>query len=489
MSASIETAPKNLEPINLLPDIDAPKPYPSEALGELLGGAVAAIACAVQVPDALAAQSVLTAAALAAQPHANIVRLGQRIPISIFGLTVAGSGDRKTSADQLALNAHRAYQQKLKKDYVHAYREFNNLRENYQKARAAALEKNKNSEPGVGAAELNKLKEPVEPQNPIILVDDPTIEGLQKSLLRGHPSQGFFSDEGGLFFGGYAGRPENLLKSISALSRLWDGAPITRTRAAEGESANRSGCRLAAHLMIQPTIAQDVLSNPILHGQGFLARFLIAWPASLAGTRLYRDVDPTKDGRLIAFWQCMDALLATPLRLDEQNELSPPDLNLEPAALSAWIRYHDNIEKTLGRGGELHEIKATAAKSAENALRIAGVMAVTEGLASVTEEIVERATTLSRWYLHEALRIAYPVKIETQQLQAQQLLDWLSAKSWGSFNARKLQREGPSFIRKSCKHRDHILAVLVEHRWLATADGREFYLNSAATVEKLLQRD
>ncbi len=115
MSASIVTAPMYLEPINLLPHIDAPKPYPSDALGELLGGAVAAIAGAVQVPDALAAQSVLTAAALATQPHANVVRLGQRIPVSIFGLTVAESGDRKTSADQLALSAHRAYQQKLKK--------------------------------------------------------------------------------------------------------------------------------------------------------------------------------------------------------------------------------------------------------------------------------------------------------------------------------------------------------------------------------------
>lgn len=489
MSVSIVTAPMRLEAINLLPDIDAPKQYPSNALGELLGGAVAAIACAVQVPDALAAQSVLTAAALATQPHANVVRLGQRIPVSIFGLTVAESGDRKTSADQLALYAHRAYQQKLKKDYVRAYREFSNLRENYQKARAAVLEKTKNSEPGVGAAELNKLKEPVEPPNPTILVDDPTIEGLQKSLLRGHASQGFFSDEGGQFFGGYAGRSENLLKSVSSLSRLWDGAPITRTRAAEGESATRSGCRLSAHLMIQPIVAQDVLTNPILHGQGLLARFLIAWPPSLAGTRLYRDIDPTKDDRLIAFWQRMNALLASPLRLDEQNELSPPDLILEPAALAAWIRYHDNVEKTLGRGGELHEIKPTAAKSAENALRIAGVMAITEGLASIPEEIVERAAILARWYLDEALRIAYPVKIETQLLQAQQLLDWLTAKDWKSFDARQLQREGPSFVRKSCKRRDQLLSVLVEHHWLTTTDGKKFRFSSATMVEKSLQRD
>lgn len=482
MSSPIITAPIYLEPIQLLPETEAAKPYPKDALGKLLGGAVAAIASAVQVPDALAAQSVLTATALAAQPHANVVRLGQRIPVSIFGLTVGESGDRKTSADRLALYAHREYQQRLKKEHGRASREFHNLREVYQKAYAAILDKTKSSTPEAVAAELNKLNKPVEPQNPIILVDDPTIEGLQKSLLRGHPSQGFFSDEGGQFFGGYAGRPENLLKSISALSRLWDGAPITRTRAAEGESATRSGCRLSAHLMIQPIVAQEVLTNPILHGQGLLARFLIAWPPSLAGTRLYRNIDPTRDDRLIAFWQRMDALLATPLRLDAQNELSPPDLKLEPAALSAWIRYHDDVEKTLGRGGELHEIKPTAAKSAENALRIAGAMAVTEGLTSIPEEIIERAAMLSGWYLSEALRITYPVKLEPQILQAQQLLDWLTTKGWRSFDARRLQREGPSFIRKSCKHRDQLLGVLVEHHWLATTDGREFRFTSAATV-------
>lgn len=487
MSASIVTAPLYFEPIKLLPDIDAPRPYPYDALGELLGGAVAAIASAVQVPDALAAQSVLTSAAMAAQPHANIVRLGQRIPLNIFGITVAESGDRKTSADRLALFAHREYQQRLIKEYGHTSRQFRNMREAYQKAYSAVLEKTKSLEPEVITAELNKLNKPVEPINPIILIDDPTIEGLQKSLLRGYPSQGFFSDEAGQFFGGYAGRPENLLKTVSAFSRLWDGGPLTRTRSAEGESATRSGCRLSAHLMMQPHVAQEVLTNPMLQGQGLLARFLIAWPASLSGTRLYRDIAPTRDDRLIAFWQRMTDLLATPLRLDEQNELSPPDIQLEPAALSAWIRYHDDVEKALGKGGELHEIKPAAAKSAENALRIAGVMAVTEGLSSIPEEIVTRATLLSRWYLTEALRTAYPVKIEAKLLQAQQLLDWLTAKGWRSFDARQLQREGPSFIRKSCKSRDQLLAVLVEHHWLTTTDGRKFRFTNAASVEDLLQ--
>lgn len=130
----------------------------------------------------------------------------------------------------------------------------------------------------------------------------------------------------------------------------------------------------------------------------------------------------------------------------------------------------------------MQEIKPTAAKSAENALRIAGVLAVTEGLTSITQEIMERAAILSRWYLTEALRIAYPVKIETQLLQAQQLLDWLIAKEWKSFDARRLQREGPSMVRKSFKQRDRLLAILAEHRWLSTTNGKEFRLTTATAT-------
>ncbi|HBS78120.1 MAG TPA: hypothetical protein DD989_05780, partial [Pseudomonas sp.] len=95
--------PSYPEPTPLLPEVEAAFPYPLEALGDVLGGAAAAIVEAVQVPAALAAQSVLAAAAMAAQPHGNAVRDGQPIPLSLFVLTVAESGDRKSAADRLAL--------------------------------------------------------------------------------------------------------------------------------------------------------------------------------------------------------------------------------------------------------------------------------------------------------------------------------------------------------------------------------------------------
>ena len=105
MNAPLVPQPDYAEPIPLVIE-DADTPYPLAALGKVLGAAAQAIVEVVQVPAALAAQSVLAAAAMAAQPHANALRAGQPIPLSLFALTIAESGDRKTAADRLALRAH-----------------------------------------------------------------------------------------------------------------------------------------------------------------------------------------------------------------------------------------------------------------------------------------------------------------------------------------------------------------------------------------------
>lgn len=481
MNASLIPAPTFPEPLPLLPEQEKSAPYPLEALGDLIGSATQAIIDAVQVSDALAAQSVLSAAAMAAQPHGNVQRAGQLIPLSLFALTVAESGDRKSAADRLALQAHQQHQRELLEQYKSDAKEYRDQRDAYQKARTNMLDKAK-GDPEEVADELGSLLEPEAPPPPFILSEEPTLEGLHKSLLRGHPSQGLFSDEGGQFFGGYATKPENALKSVAGLSKLWDGAPITRTRASEGESSARYGCRLSAHLMIQPIVATEVLSNSLMQGQGFLARFLIAWPESLAGKRFYRDADPGCDPRLGRYWQRMACLLAQEPIKDEYGELTPPMLVLEPAALTAWIAEHDAIEIQLGQGGDMQEIKPTAAKGAENLLRIAGVLAVVEGSQAIGPELIERAAALMRWYLAEAMRLNSPSKVDPQLLQAQRLVDWLLSNQWHSFEARTLQREGPPFIRKSAKQRDMILGVLVEHRWLSTVDGKTFNLAAIATA-------
>lgn len=91
--------------LNPLPEDEPtnPNPFPFDALGPILGAAARAIADDVQAPDSLAAGSVLAAAGLASSPLASVVLPhGQRSPLSVFVVTGAGSGDRKSAVDAVA---------------------------------------------------------------------------------------------------------------------------------------------------------------------------------------------------------------------------------------------------------------------------------------------------------------------------------------------------------------------------------------------------
>ena len=90
-------------------------PYPINALGGVLADAARAIAAKVQCADAMAAQSVLAVASLAAQALADVrLPYGQTRPLSLFCLTIASSGDRKTSADSEAMAPVRMREKQLR---------------------------------------------------------------------------------------------------------------------------------------------------------------------------------------------------------------------------------------------------------------------------------------------------------------------------------------------------------------------------------------
>ena len=93
-------------PRPLYRELPPSSPFPVCALGPVLGKAARAIEAVIQCPMECAANSVLAVASLAAQGRANaILPIGQgkAAPLSLFFLTVLDSGERKSSADGMAL--------------------------------------------------------------------------------------------------------------------------------------------------------------------------------------------------------------------------------------------------------------------------------------------------------------------------------------------------------------------------------------------------
>ncbi|WP_347910489.1 YfjI family protein [Pseudomonas grandcourensis] len=448
-------------PRPLIESNPVPQPYPVQALGGILGPAVERMAEVIGVPQALAAQSVLAASALATQGHAGLQLDGRHYPLSLYLITVAASGDRKTAADRSALLPARQWEREQWQHY----------REQLFRYRAAQRQAQRINP--ADPAPTNSVPLEAEPSAPRLITTDPTIEALIKGLCHDLPSMGLFCDEGGQFLGSSTMSRDNRLKAVTTLSSLWDGSPIDRARSMAGESLRAYDRRLSLHLMLQPYLAMQLLSDPLLQGQGILGRCLMTWPTSLAGQRSYQAVDLSKDAALKRYHHRLSALFYQPWSLSADGALQLSKLSLSPLARRRWIDLHDAIEAQLGEFGELASVRPSGSKAADNLLRIAGILAVVEESSVVEVDHIQRASALVGYYLTEIQRLTEQEPVCRVKEEADRLLRWLQVKDWKRFSIRDLNRNGPRFARKSSRHATKLLVELLDHQWLIT-DGHTF---------------
>ena len=383
-------------PRPLFRELAAATPYPVDALGSILALAASAIVDRVQCPDALATQSVLAAASLAVQAHADveIPATGHVKPISLFMVSVAASGERKSAADGEALWPVRKREKALREAYAADVPEYLKLKAAWDAARKKALDGTKGDKHAIKTKLDEVGDEPPKPLEPMLTCGEPTFEGLCKILAAGQPAMGLFSDEGGSFIGGHGMSPDAKLRTIAGLSGIWDGSPIKRVRALDGSSII-AGKRVALHLMAQPEAAALMLTDPVLLDQGFLSRVLVSAPASTAGTRFQREPDPASGAALSRYQARILSILERQptLALDSRNELDPRVLCFAPDAANAWREYADHVERLLGPGQPFEPIRGFANKLPEHAARIAAVLMLVDdiGAQHIDRETFERA--------------------------------------------------------------------------------------------------
>ncbi len=458
------------EPIDLLFRSMNRHKYPVEALGPSIQGVVEAIANKCQVPVAMAAQSVVATICLAVQGHADVrLPFGQRRPCSLYFLTVAASGDRKTTSDREASRGVSEYEAALEKDYKAQIADWHIACASWE-ANTKLVKADKKFSDADRNDRLKKLgSKPSEPLAPFIAISDPTLEGLFKSWVASLlPSMGIFSSEGGQITGGYGLTPENKLKTAASLSELWDGRSVRRIRAGDG-FMHLSGRRLTMHLLIQVKAAANFLADPVLRDQGLISRFFVAAPDSLAGQRLYRDADPEWEVAIATFAIKVKGLLRTPLPLvnGAKNELAPRLVALSERAERVFHEFSDEVERGLGPVGRYGMISELANKAAENAARLALIMALFDDLSvsEVSETYMEGAVEICHWYLEEALRITEAVRNNGIMADAEMLRQWITASGYDVVTRRDILNKGPARFRTGAILQP-LLDILVEHGWL-----------------------
>jgi putative DNA primase/helicase len=447
-------------------------PYPVGALGDVLGSAAKALQETTKAPLALCAQSVLASAALAAQAHFDVkLPWGTVKPLSLFFLSVALSGERKTAIDDLVLGSAKTQERENLNYYDKAYKTYLDEMVTWKSENDKRLKK---SAPTTQAgsdyqalAEHEALPEPEAPILPLRFTEDPTAEGLFKLLAISQPSVGLFSDEGGSVIGGHALSKDNALKTMSMWCKLWDGSNLTRVRAGDGVAA-LYGRRMSMHIQAQPEIMDKLLSDPMANGQGFLARCLVAYPESTIGSRMITGFDTTEYAReLKQLYAKMKGLLeAKPRKAGgTRQELNPIGLPLvDKDAVSMAMNAVNKFEMLMKSGNDLCEITDRASKAVENACRIAGVLAVIEG-GMATREIsainLGNGLVLMQWYLKEASRIRGTALIPPEIKHAEMLIKWLEERDIRLFNTSMILTRGSNQLR--CKARlDPAIKVLMD---------------------------
>ena len=275
-----------------------PAPYPIDALPEAMRAAVTEVQAFVQAPLPMVAGSALTALSLAAQPLANIRRASRLVgPVSLYLLTIAESGERKTTLDSYFLESLREWQAGQAQAMAPGLAEHEAAMAAFEVKRQALIEAIKTAAK-TGTSTTGKERDlvaleqskPEAPRVPRILLADETPEALAYSLARTWPSSGIVSSEAGIVLGGHAMGSDSIMRNLALLNVLWDGGEHSAGRRSK-ESFTVRSARLTVSLQIQPEALRQFFAKagPLARGSGFMARFLLAWPQSTQGTRPSRQ--------------------------------------------------------------------------------------------------------------------------------------------------------------------------------------------------------
>lgn len=428
-------------------NVSLPGPYPVDALGPIMAGAVKSIQQAVECPAPLVAQAVLASASLAVQHIANVEMPAIRkpTPLSIYTLTIAASGERKSTTFGLALAPHLEFEDLSIAHYN------KDVLPKYEEAMAEWREEKRSL----------RGPEPRKPSSPILLMgDDFTIDGMLKYLIRGRPSIGVMSPEAGVMMGGYSMGAEQKMRTMAVLNNLWDGARTRRVRSGgseDGEVDTIKDRRVAMGLMMQETAAYQLFNDNLFADLGLLARFLPWHPEPMVGQRMGRTIRANTLPEYGAWCRRITALLAEPCKTEGENDLRLRTLRLDDDAEAEILDfYYMEMEPRIPSLGVL---SGWVARFMEHVIRIAGVIALVESPNEerVTLEHAQRALQLMRFYYREIRRMTLMAGGDDLSRNIDKVLAWMrrmeseSGLTDGYLPLRDVSRLGP--VRGEAMHK------------------------------------
>lgn len=440
--------------------------YPLDALPSVIGSAVEQVKGITKAPLALIVASALASAATACQGLADVQRptIPGAVPLSLFFVTVAESGERKSAADHFFFAPIAQFDRDRRAEFELNSRQFQ-ADERVWRTKLKGIERSLTKATAMGeqtadledALRAHHEAAPKPPERLRIALSDITPTALCGELEINPCSAVLHSNEAADLMRG------RTMGNLPLLNRLWDGQTIELDRRDKKRSALISGARLSISFAVQPDSFQAMSQGKEEHARhsGFLARTLLSFPTSTAGSREVCEWGNTSDlhRSLAAFQQRVRSLLECSF-VHHSRGLARQILTFDDDARRLWVRFFNEVEAQLKpKIGAWWLVKDFAAKAAEHAARLAAVFEVfqNEKATEISAESISAALAIVRWHLNQFDRHLGNGASELQVKQsAEALLQWLQNKAnnhpFGAchqYTRRDLLQLGPRAIRNA----------------------------------------
>ena len=401
-------------------------PFPVYMPLPVIDGAVGEAQNNIQAPRALVFFGALSAMAIALQGALDVRKPnGQCVPTSLMLLSIANSGERKSTVEGVFLEKIREFQAEKSSKGKERIAEWEVLQDIWKEKYKSILKVVRKK---AAAGKCSKLEEemlikhqeamPKAPGKIKILYEDATSEALFRGLFKDYPSAGLISSEGSGVINGRA------FGDLSKQNAIWSGDTVTVDRVS-AESYELADVRLTVSMMIQGKVFDDYIQRhgELSRGSGLWARFLICRPSSTQGSRFISNGVMSWEHR-DKFWARLNELLEQNISLDHYPKREKKTIGFSAAASERWLWIFNYIESEIRLGGRFSGAGDHASKLAENIARVAALLHYFEfGDGAISLETLEVAISVCFWCSDEFLKVFIPPPQE--ETDAIELNAWL----------------------------------------------------------------
>lgn len=365
-------------------------------------GAIGSVVYKVQAPWDMVMMGLTSMYSVCLQAIIDVQRPGlEPSPVSMYTLTIAESGERKSSVWKLLEKPLVEGLEEVVEEYRVALTEYEVELEiiegekRYLKRKLSKLLREGKPTEEVKDRLLSlaesKRRKPINPQ---IILEDTTPEALAFHLYEGFGSAGLMSSEGGTVINGRS------FQNVAILNKGWAAEPLTVHRKTSESFTLGSDKRLSIQLQVQPEVARKFMKNrgSESRSMGFLARFLVCYPVSTQGIRDNFRNRINSDTGYLTYIERMSEILEKMKEYFRDPKKRREVVTFSPEAENFWIWISNYVEVELRIGGRFQYAKDLGSKLAEIIARLAALLTYIE---------LGEGNSISLGILQDATRIAF----------------------------------------------------------------------------------